>query len=220
MNITISNLPNSKLATPKGRALYSYLTKPDTSTYGKNRYRLTIVFDEQDPAFAEFEATLEGHREVVAENTRRDPRALPIKRVDEKTAQKYDLPLGAPYMEFTSNGLDKDGNVLPAPDVYGPDRQLQPGAKVFGGDTVRASITVKQWELTDGVGVKAYLDTVQLLKSNWTGGGANLFDVEEEYLENSDAPEEDNDADAFEDESDAVSESDVFGDGDGEDSLL
>ncbi|MCK5643596.1 MAG: hypothetical protein KAJ19_22545, partial [Gammaproteobacteria bacterium] len=66
---------------------------------------------------------------------------------------------------------------------------------VYGGDIVRVEANVSGWELPSGVGVKMYLNAVQLLKSNWKGGAGNAFAQEDEFLGEDADPEADEDLD-------------------------
>ena len=225
----MTKLKGGKLITPVGTARYAYIGKPDDSTYGKGRFRLTVVFDKKDPEFVAFAKKVAALDKLHNAGTGRKSSGLPIKLVSEKMSKGKDGkggtgdPIGAPFMEFVANGRDKDGNdnTMPTYNAKGQEESLL----VYGGDTVRANITVMGWEMPDGVGVKGYLNSVQRLKSNWTGGGAGFSDMSDEYGEDEAVEEEtaddlEDEGAGFEDESsDFEDTSDEGDEEDGDDPL-
>ncbi len=203
---TMTKLTGGKMLTPVGTARYAYIGKPDDSTYGKNRFRLTIVFaDKKDPEFVAFAKKIAALDKLHNAGTGRKSSGLPIKLVSEKMAKGKDGKsgtgdvVGSPYIEVVANGKDKTTGEANTMTVYNA-KGLEENLLVYGGDTVRANITVMGWEMPDGVGVKGYLNSVQRLKSNWTGGGAGFSDMSDEYGEDEEVTEEK--ADDLEDEGD------------------
>ena len=208
----MTKLKGGKMVTPVGTARYAYIGKPDDSTYGKNRYRITIVFDKKDPEFVAFAKKINALNKLHNAGTGRKSSGLPIKLVTEKMAKGKDGKsgtgdvVGQPYIAVESNSTDKDGvtKVMPTFNAKGQEENLL----VYGGDTVRANITVMGWEMPDGVGVKGYLNSVQRLKSNWDGSDGGFSDLSDEYGEDETVEEEQ--ADDLTDESDG--EGDGFND--------
>jgi len=211
----MTKLKGGKMLTPVGTARYAYIGKPDDSTYGKGRFRLTIVFpDKKDPEFVAFAKKVAALDKLHNAGTGRKSSGLPIKLVTEKMAKGKDGKsgtgdqVGLPYIEVVANGKDKDGKELSMPtyNAAGEEEDLL----VYGGDTVRANITLMGWEMPDGVGVKGYLNMVQRLKSNWNGGGAGFSDMSDEYGEDEEVEEDT--VDGLEDEGEDEPETPSFED--------
>ena len=202
----MTKLKGGRLVSPVGTARYAYIGKPDSSTYGKGRFRITVVFDKADPEFVSFAKKIAALSKLHEAGTGRKASGLPIKLVNEKMSKGKDGksgtgdPVGTPYMEFVANGTykDKQGNVCDAVIRTFNAKAQEENCLVYGGDTVRVNCTIMGWEMPDGVGVKGYLNTVQQLKSNWTGGGSGFSDMSDEYGED-EAVEEETD-DGLEDE--------------------
>jgi hypothetical protein len=191
----MTKLKGGKMLTPVGTARYAYIGKPDDSTYGKGNYRLTMVFpDNKDPEFVAFAKKVAALNKLHNAGTGRKSSGLPIKLVTEKMAKGKDGKsgtgdkIGLPYIEFVTAGKTKEGEAITLP-VYNAAGQEE-NLLVYGGDTVRANVTFMGWEMPDGVGVKGYLNSVQRLKSNWTGQGAGFSDMSDEYGEDETVEEE------------------------------
>ena len=207
----ITKLKGSVLRSPKGVARYAYIGKPDDSTYGKNRYRITVVFDKADPEYVTFAKKLAALAKLHAAEIGKAPKGakIPIKLVDEKMSKGKDGksgtgdPVGTPYVAFETNSkYVKNGveieTTVPTFNAKGQEEVLM----IYGGDIVRVEARFSGWLLDGDHGVKGYLNAVQQLKSNWSGGTGNTFGAEDEYINDEDAPEsEDLDDDAgFDDE--------------------
>ena len=188
--ITINNLKGGFLISPKGTARYAYVGKPDDSTYGKGKFRITVVFDKADPEYVAFVQKLDALNRMHQAEHGGTMQPLPVKLVDEKMSKGKDGKsgtgdaVGTPYMVFESNGKDKDGTpkVIPIYNAANEEENLL----VYGGDIVRVATGISGWRLKGDAGVKGYLNRVQVLQSNWQGGGSG-FGVEEEYLKAPDA---------------------------------
>lgn len=180
-----------KIRTPKGVAAFAYLHKPDDS-FGKERYRINVFFpDKNDPEFKTFVKKL---KDAKAEHGVKN---IPIKLCNEKLSETIDLPVGTPFIECeTQYREDKE-----APAIFNARGQRDDSLNVFGGDIVRVEATLCTWELPSGSGLKLYLNAVQLLKSNYTGGAGSTFEEEEEYLtEDEEGPENEDNGEGLEDE--------------------
>lgn len=200
----MTKLTGGKMVTPVGTARFAYIDHPDDSVFGKGRYRLTIVFDKTDPEFVTFAKKVAALNKVHEAATGRKASGLPLKLVTEKMSKGKDGksgtgdPVGAPYIELVANGSTRDGVPLHMPtyNAKGEEESLL----VYGGDTVRANCTFMGWELADGVGVKGYLNSVQLLKSNWSNRGAGFSDMSAVYGDDESVAEDN--ADDLDDEGD------------------
>lgn len=232
--IRLHKIAGSRIRTPKGVARYAYITKPDDSTYGKGKFRITVVFDKADPEFKAFVKKMNAMNKLVAADCGQEMQPLPIKLTDEKMSKGKNGkggtgdPVGTPYMQFETNGRDQAGELKTIPTFNA--RAQEEAVLVYGGDVVRVGATIGGWELNGTCGVKGYLNSVQLLQSNWTGGG-NLFEADEDYITDDEEVGADDVADledegfededeGFEDEGDPDTESEGEGEEDPLDSLL
>lgn len=213
----MKKLKSARLRTPPGIARFAYISKPDDSTYGKGQFRLTVVFDKADPEFKTFYKKLKELRDQhnVEIGKPKGKGSLPIKLVDEKMSKGKDGTggtgdeVGQPYMQLSANGSyqNRAGETvditIPVFNAAAQEEQLL----IYGGDIVRAQANIAGWKLGAEFGIKAYLDAVQLLKSNWSSQAGSTFTAEEEYL--TDENESDADADELGDEAEGFSDEDL-----------
>lgn len=190
---TITKLKGGTLRTPKGTARFAYVNRPDDSTYGKDRFRITVVFDKADPEFATFVKKLKALAELHGSEIGKSGKGnIPIKLVDEKMKEYTGDEVGTPYMEFESNSkFVRNGAevevTIPIFNAKGQEEDLQ----IYGGDIVRVEARVAGWLLNGDHGIKGYLNAVQQLKSNWSGGtGTSFADESAEYGDNEEVEEE------------------------------
>ncbi len=198
-----------RLRTPKGIAAFAYLRKPDTS-FGKSRHRITMFFNAKDEEFKTFVTTLKKMKEEFSTAKGRKSNPIPVKKANEKLAETVGVKVGTPYCEFETKFKEGDKDIA----VFDARGKEDNTLDVWGGDIVRAEISMAGWELPTGIGIKGYLNCVQLLKAGpRTGGAGSTFEVEEEYLVDDDAGEspeadpktgDDLPEESFEDEDDAV----------------
>ena len=189
---TMTKLKDSVLRTPRGTARYCYVNKPDDSTYGKDRFRVTVVFDKNDPEFKQFVLKLKAlasqHCDEIGKPVKSTK--IPLKLVDEKMSKGKDGkggtgdPIGAPCMEFEANSVINNEPVkIRTFDAKGQEDALQ----VYSGDIVRVEARFTGWMLKGDHGLKGYLNAVQQLQSNWEGRSAgSMFEAEEEYITDDD----------------------------------
>lgn len=193
-----------KMVSPKATAAYAYLSEPDDA-FGKQKYRITAFFlDKKDPAFVAFV------KEVKALAKEHGGQNLPFKLVDQAMIDKAEErgyeqhPLGTPYVQYESYYNEDDPKPVP---VFNAKGKEDANLRVFGGDTVKVEGSLVHWELNGATGVKFYLNAVQQLKSNYSGGGAgSTFTAEEEFLDDDLGDEEE--TSSFEAEADGLEEED------------
>lgn len=205
-----------KIRTPQGIAAFAYLKKPDTS-FGKSRYRINVFFDNDDTEFVQFKAKLEKVRKAFGKKLARKPNPIPVKLTNEKLSKKTGQPVGTPYMEFATNFDENQPRPVP---VFDASAEVRDDLFVYGGDIVRIEGNVSGWELPSGIGIKIYLNAVQLLKCNWKGGAGAAFEAEDEFLGEDADPEADGDdleEESFEDEDEESFEDEVESDDSDED---
>ena len=216
---TMTRLKGSILRTPRGVARYAYVNKPDDSAFGKDRYRITVVFDSADPEFKMFVTTLKSlasqHCEEIGKLV--EETKIPLKFVDEKMSKGKNGrpgtgdPVGAPYMEFEANSsFERGGDVVPIVIPIFDAGGKECDAQVYGGDIVRVETRIQGWLLKGDHGLKGFLNACQQLKSNWSGSKTgSSFEAEAEYLVDEtedpiDELEDDSTGASFNDEGDGV----------------
>lgn len=193
------------MRTPKGTFAWVYLNKPDTKF--EEVYRATIYFlDKEDAEFKTFVKTLGTLRKQWAKEIGKTIKSInvPLKVATEKQAKLAEVPVGTPFIEAKTKGVDANGNVKDPVPVFDAKGQKDMSLQVFFGDEGRLELSVAGYDGSGiGTGLKLYLNAAQLLKSNGKGStSGNTFEVEEAYLidEDEDTPEIEADASEFEDE--------------------
>lgn len=166
------------LRSPKGIAGFSYLTEPDTK-YGA-KHRIQIFVDSKDPEVKAFAATLRATEAKYLKTINKAAKdGIPgLKKADAYLAEKFGkfgVKEGSLYFEFSTNAREmEDGEGwLPVQhfDSKGvPTTKLQ----VWGGDIVRAQVTLMGYNTGTQFGIKAYLDAVQVIEKR-SGGRINTF---------------------------------------------
>lgn len=156
--------------TPKMRVKWAYTAKPDDK-FGKPQYKVDVLYNPKDK---EQKAM---HDELLAvENEYRAGKGKG--KVKEPSALKEDKE-GRLYFRFSSQPKTNplNGDRIPLP-IF--DAKAQPCDKipVFRDDLVRVAGTWAGWDSSFGTGVKLFLNSVQIIESNYKpgGSGANPFD--------------------------------------------
>jgi len=189
-----------------GTFAWAYLNKPDTKF--EEVYRCTIYFmDKEDAEFKAFIKTLGTLRKAWATEIGKGIKSVnvPLKVANEKQAKAAGVPVGTPFIEAKTKGVDGDGNIKDPVPVFNASGVKDMSLQIYGGDEGRLEISVAGYDGAGiGTGLKLYLNAAQLLKSNGKGSNAGAsFELEEAYLidEDTDTPEIEADASEFEDES-------------------
>ena len=180
-----------KFRSPKGEARWAYLRKPDTK-FNKECHKITVFFDPKDPELAAIKkVSLEFQAEYFKEKGKKAPAGLKFLKIDEKT--------GRPFIQFkTGVRRDDEENVIPVPVVDA--KKAATKTAVWSGDIVRVAFSLAGWETAQGIGVKPFLNAVQLLESK--GGpssGADVFEEEDGFSEGDKAEAKEQSKDAAED---------------------
>lgn len=167
------------LRSPKGILGFGYLTKPDMKFGAK--HRVQIFVDPADPEVKTFAAALTAAKvkHMTSIGRKADKEIPGLKKADAYLAEKFadrGVVLGSLYFEFETKSRLVEGTedkYIPV-DIYDASAKKVEDQLVWGGDLIRASVTVMSWESAGKHGVKPYLNSVQLLKSNG-GGNRNVF---------------------------------------------
>ena len=165
-------LPATKLVTDKALAHFAYVNEPDTKgDYADGKYKITLSFPKDDPFVTRLDAAVE---KLCAEHFGdKRPRNLhtPVKDGDDSN---LDAMAGRVFIRAKSNKqplvVDSKRNKLPE------------GLTIFGGDVVKAAITLAVYEAGASKGVTAYLDALQLIEKRSSGSNtASMFGDEDGY---------------------------------------
>lgn len=156
-----------KMTTPVGRAAYAWLNKPDAK-FNPERpvYKITLLVPEGPEADALEQKIVEAGKAAAEKDGVKLKKnfGLPIKRYEDDENPKEEFK-GFVRFSFKSPKkplqIDSKKNALPE-DVF-----------VASGDDVRASISVAAWVSPLGSGLSLYLNGVQLIAKNSTGGGSS-----------------------------------------------
>ncbi len=176
----------ANLLTPDGIAAFPALRTPDTKF--KPVYRIRVFFDKEDENFKKFVKVLKElnfkwlkDNGKVTAKMKKKPVPKCIRLADEKKAKSVGVEIGTPFIDFETKYTEGDDpiNVFDASGA----RTNRP---VHGTDLVAIETTVGGWESPLlGIGIKCYLNAVQLLEPRWSGARANAgqtFGARDEYI--------------------------------------
>lgn len=162
---------SSTLKSPVGSALFAKLTEPDVFQGGDPTWKITLVFNENDPEFIEFKKVVEDFAAKYSKECG--------KKVDADSVFRPDRNTGQPSITFKSKARqDEVGNYerIPIVDANKTPTDKEP----WNGDTCRVAFRFGGWKSAFGVGIKPYLSAVQVLERNRGGGSkfnaVNVFD--------------------------------------------
>ncbi len=156
-----------KMTTPVGRAAYAWLNKPDAKfNPDKPVYKLTLLVPEGPEADAFEQKIVEAGKAAAEKDGVKLKKnfGIPVKRYEDDENPKEEFK-GFVRFSFKSPKkplvIDSKKNPLPE-DVF-----------VMSGDDVRASVSVAAWASALGSGLSVYMNGVQLIAKNATGGGSS-----------------------------------------------
>lgn len=179
------------LRSPKGRVGFNYLTDPDTRFDKDGKQRIQIFVDNKDPEVkAMVTKVMEVTNTFLKSIGKAATKEMPsfIKKAGEYEVQRFGEKLGVKegdfFMEFNTKArYDDDGNAIPVELYDQQANKIDPTSKVrvFSGDTVRVSVRLGGYNAGGKVGLKVYLQGVQIVKKlPFEGGRKNPFEVEGE----------------------------------------
>lgn len=153
------------LVTPAGTAKWAWLASPDTSEYGKNKYKCALVLDKEDE---KAEALTKRLRDLHKQHKGRADSG-PVKDGDAMAEEneKYESLRGKWLISAKSNN---------APGMEDSARKKlakPPGS----GDLVKLAVSVASYDTGANKGVTLYLNAVQLLERR-AASGADMFQDE------------------------------------------
>lgn len=187
-----------KLTTPKGRAQYPHLNRPDTKFNENGEYKVDLILDEADAeAFCQKidELTEENWNNVMNKASAKDKKKLekhyPYEEVlDEETEEAT----GQIKIKTKCNAqiTKEDGTVIKlAPKLFDKAGRAVPEDKyIRGGSTIRCNVECVPYKVaaTSKVGISLRLKAVQVLEFA-EGGRAEDFGFETEPEEEEEAAE-------------------------------
>lgn len=172
----IDYIKNNSIS-PKGKVKWAFTAKPDDK-YGEPKYKVELWYDKKDKDMKAFAVEL-----LAAENAYRKEHDKPA--IKTPSALKADKNTGEPFFRFECKPrVDPTTGVrMPLP-IVDAHKQRCDNIPVFRDDIVRVASTWGGWMSEFGIGVKLYLNSVQLLESNYKPGGysgVDLFSEEEGF---------------------------------------
>lgn len=184
------------LITPDGVAAFAKLIEGDETFGGKPKHTIDVHYDPKNVSVKKFFKLLKAFENKWLKEQGRKPKSAKalagcIKLVDEKLSKTINIPVGSPYIKFSTNAKkDSEGNWIPVPVVGANGKRTN--VSVYGTDLVAVETTISGWTTPQGMGIKCYLSAVQLLESRYEGGAANAgkaFGVRDDFLNDSDEEE-------------------------------
>lgn len=220
--------------TPKGVAIYPWLTKPDTKFNKNGDYRVTLKLESADAE--EFKETIDNAIADVEEKTRAElngklkeattgrekakiKKALESMRVLVPYKESVDDegdPTGDYEFNFKSAASftdSKTGKVIPRTlKIFdAKKKEITGNVAVFGGSIIKVAYTVSPYYIAaqDAVGVKLLINAVQVIELNSGAGGtadSYGFDEEDGYIGEESTEEESSNSTGTDEPSDSDEE--------------
>jgi hypothetical protein len=171
------------LVSAPGEASFAFLKRPDVYKEGEPTHKITLTFDDTDPAFAKMKDDI-----LVFENEYLASVGKSAVTVPSCVKPAKDNP-GFSNVTFRVGAkTDPTGEVIPVPTVDAKKQPLPPGLYVANGDIARVTYSLGGWSSAFGAGAKPYLGAVQLLsprgeRKGGGNGGADKFEVDTSFLD-------------------------------------
>jgi hypothetical protein len=156
-----------KIVTPVGTAKWAWLEKPDTSEFGKNKYKCALVLDKGD---AKAEALVKKLRDLHKQHKGKAD-ASPVKDGDAMAEdnEKNESLRGKWLISAKSSN---------APGLVDSAKKKLAKAP-RSGDLVKLAVALASYDTGANKGVTLYLNAVQLLERR-AQDGADMFEDESE----------------------------------------
>jgi hypothetical protein len=155
-----------------GIAKFPALVEPDSYKGGDPTFKVTVMFDQNDPEFVAMKAEITA---FAAEFSKECGRTI-----DPSSVIRADKLTGDPCISFKSKARRDDaGNYIVVPVV---NSDKQPCDTANTNDRIRVAFSLGGWESAFGAGIKPYLVAVQVVERNAykAGSGFNATDVFDE----------------------------------------
>lgn len=189
------------LVTPKGTAVYPWVSKPDTkfNPAGDFRTGLRMPLEVAQPLIDKLEAV---RQEALAESKK--AKKKPPKEAPVPWSPAYDdegNETGEIEFKFKTKAsfTTKDGKTVTRTiKVFDAAKQPLEDVSIYGGSEIKVAFQPNVYDTAIGVGINLRMTAVQVIKlvSGGGDGGASAFDVEDGYTAPKKSAEaEDEDAD-------------------------
>jgi len=168
----ITWLNNKKsMVTPIGIARYPYINKP--STKFDPVFKTDLVVDKSNKDFKAFILQLK----KLATDAKLNPDMVD----DLVKEQENDDGSVTYFIPFKTTAKPDDSGKYRSPAIFNSKNE-RITQTVWGGDEIRVGFKLAHWKNSLGQGLKCYLGSVQLLKKNADGPGANApFEADDNY---------------------------------------
>lgn len=176
------------LITPAGVLAWAWLSKPDTSPLGKNKYKTAILLPKGVPANDALAEKLNAlHKSVKGKRDKapvKDGDLYVEDAPDAEAAKKREAFRGHWFLTAKSNKGPKEQNGLRLVDAGKKPLAAAPNS----GDFAKLAIYATDYAQDGSTGVTLYLNAVQLLERRNLGRGDDGFGDESETYGNDTAP--------------------------------
>lgn len=180
-----------KGATPAGTLTWAWLEKPDTSEYGKNKYKVTILLKKGEGKNDEFAKKLNDLHKAA--KGKADTRPAKDGDAMAEENEKREAMRGFWVLSFKSNNKPEQ--------VDASKKPLKLSAK--SGDFGKVAFAAAEFDTGANKGVTLYLNAVQLLERRAPSATDAFGDESDEYGEDTaEAPTQDRSGDDDDDDSD------------------
>lgn len=180
-------MAKKSLVSPKGIARYPHLNEPTTKFVPEGQYEVGLVLspeeDENAQAFINFlEKTVdEAHKEATRKTRKKLDKHVPIRYLtDEEGNETGEVSI--PFTTKASGFSKKTGKAWTRTIPLFDSKGNPITDKVGGGSVIKVAYTMGEpWNKQGKVGIKLYLDAVQVLDlKTWGERDASSFGFEEE----------------------------------------
>lgn len=193
---------NKPIVTPKGVAVFPWLTRADTKFKEEGEYRTGLAVDPADPAVKAFVASIkEIQKEAVAACKAVSKKKFEIapvftKELDDQEAETGRILFRA-KTSATRTGKDKRVVETPLKIVDAHKNKHPSSVPVYGGSLLKLVVSVVPRLVKGTLYLSLYIVAVQVLELVSSSGAEDMFDEEEGYT--ADAAAAAADSDAFDD---------------------
>ena len=199
-----------KVTSPKGKALWAKLDKPDREYNPKGQYSVDLVLNPDDSKAQEFIGKLEDLRDRAlseANEGRPKPKQFEAAPVYKEEYDKEGEPTGNIIVKFKMNNVDDRRPGQNRVILVGPKASAGeiPMVDIGNGSTIRCVAFANPYAMasTKKVGVSLILEKVQLIELVSFGGDDELEDEDSDLdLPTANNSQDFEDEDEFEDEDD------------------
>ena len=195
------------MTTPKGVAVFPWLTRADTKFNKDGVYHTGLALDPNDPGVPEFLAKLDEIHAEAVEITKKSLGKAKIKAqpIYEPEEDEDGNPTGRVIIKCKTNAVKNGAKVDLA--IFDAKRNPHPkNIPVYGGSVLRIAVGPSARYVQSKLFVTLYIVGVQVIELQTGGGVSGMFDEEDGY----EAPEGGAPESSFDDGDDTEGDDDLY----------